>query len=72
MKAFAAFALVAAVVATDHGPSYSFEVESLVNHTFYQPLQSAVGSDLKLPVIVWGNGGCKPCTFGCSKRDSRE
>lgn len=39
---------------------YSFEVESLVNHTFYQPLQSAVGSDLKLPVIVWGNGGCKP------------
>ncbi|WQF81095.1 Putative alpha/Beta hydrolase [Colletotrichum destructivum] len=72
MKALAAFALVTAVIATDHGPtyggsgpykSYSFEVESLVNHTFYQPLQSAVGSDLKLPVIVWGNGGCKPCTF---------
>ncbi|KAJ0159896.1 hypothetical protein CTA2_8922, partial [Colletotrichum tanaceti] len=72
MNALAALALAAAVVATDHGPtyggsgpykSYSFEVESLVNHTFYQPLQSAVGSDLKLPVIVWGNGACRPGTF---------
>ncbi|KAF9878443.1 carboxylesterase [Colletotrichum karsti] len=73
MKTLAALGLVAAVVATDHGPSYGgtgpyksyyFEVESLANHSFYQPLQSSVGSDLKLPVIVWGNGGCKPCMFG--------
>lgn len=41
-------------------PQYSFEVESLPNHTFYQPLESGIGSDLKLPVIVWGNGGCLP------------
>ncbi|KAL0930158.1 cellulose-binding family II [Colletotrichum truncatum] len=66
MKIFATLALAAAVAASDHGPSYggtgphksySFEVESLANHTFYQPLESALGSDLKLPVIVWGNGG---------------
>ncbi|KAL4733649.1 hypothetical protein BDV11DRAFT_210046 [Aspergillus similis] len=37
----------------------ALSVESLPNHTFYQPLQSGLadsGSDLKLPVIVWGNG----------------
>ncbi|KAH8749243.1 hypothetical protein F5883DRAFT_609008 [Diaporthe sp. PMI_573] len=65
MRTFAAALLAATVVATDHGPtyggsgpfkSYSFEVEALPNHTFYQPLESGVGSDLKLPVIVWGNG----------------
>lgn len=41
-------------------PQYSFEVESLPNHTFYQPLESGIGSNLKLPVVVWGNGGCLP------------
>ncbi|KAG8162925.1 hypothetical protein KVR01_007403 [Diaporthe batatas] len=65
MRFFAASVLAATVVATDHGPtyggsgpfkSYSFEVETLPNHTFYQPLESGVGSALKLPVIVWGNG----------------
>ncbi|POS70249.1 hypothetical protein DHEL01_v211359 [Diaporthe helianthi] len=64
MRPFAAAILAAIVVATDHGPtyggtgpykSYFFEVEALPNHTFYQPLKSGVGSDLKLPVIVWGN-----------------
>ncbi|KAK2599782.1 hypothetical protein N8I77_011507 [Diaporthe amygdali] len=51
MKTFIVLALAATVVATDHGPSYggsgpfksySFEVESLPNHTFYQPLESGV------------------------------
>ncbi|KAI8182177.1 hypothetical protein K4K51_001208 [Colletotrichum sp. SAR 10_75] len=62
MRTVAFLGLVAAAVATDHGPSYGgtgpyksyyFEVESLANHSFYQPLESAVGSNLKLPVIVW-------------------
>ncbi|TDZ30198.1 Lipase 1 [Colletotrichum spinosum] len=66
MKTLAILTLAAAVTATDHGPSYGgtgpyksyyFEVESLANHSFYQPLESAAGSNLKLPVIVWGNGG---------------
>ncbi|KAF6793450.1 cellulose-binding family II [Colletotrichum sojae] len=66
MKILATLALATSVLATDHGPtyggsgpfkSYSFEVESLPNHTFYQPLESGVGSNLKLPVVVWGNGG---------------
>ena len=32
------------------------------NHTFYQPLQSALtsGCNLRLPVILWGNGACAP------------
>ncbi|ETS83077.1 hypothetical protein PFICI_04953 [Pestalotiopsis fici W106-1] len=59
-------ALVGAAFAQDHGStyggtgpykSYYFEVESLVNHTFYQPLQSGFESSsspsLKLPVVVW-------------------
>jgi hypothetical protein len=45
---------------TADSSKYSFEVKSLVNHTFYQPLQSAGHSSLRLPVIVWGNGGCSP------------
>ncbi|CAI4216046.1 unnamed protein product [Parascedosporium putredinis] len=54
--------LTAAVSAKDHGASYNFEVESLVNHTFYQPMISGLGKgNLKLPVIVWGNGGCSKC-----------
>jgi dienelactone hydrolase len=43
---------------------YYFEESTLPNHTFYQPLQSAFihSSDLNLrvPVIIWGNGGCSP------------
>ena len=33
-------------------PQYSFKVKSLPNHTFYQPLESGISSDLKLPVII--------------------
>ncbi|KAF2017898.1 hypothetical protein BU24DRAFT_407864 [Aaosphaeria arxii CBS 175.79] len=55
-----ALALVAIVLGYDHGPSYYFEVETLANHTLYQPLESALGSKLKLPIVVWGNGGCAP------------
>lgn len=43
-----------------HASQYAFEVESLINHTFYQPIESAVASNLKLPVILWGNGACSP------------
>ncbi|CEN60712.1 hypothetical protein ASPCAL03146 [Aspergillus calidoustus] len=65
MKFYSVLALAACAVAYDHGStyggsgpykSYFFEVESLPNHTFYQPLQSGSkqkGSNLKLPVIVW-------------------
>ncbi|KAL3478544.1 hypothetical protein BJX99DRAFT_256440 [Aspergillus californicus] len=64
MKFYLTLALAAYAVATDHGStyggsgpytSYYFEVQSLPNHTFYQPLQSGLksGSNLKLPVIVW-------------------
>ncbi|RDW64348.1 uncharacterized protein DSM5745_09759 [Aspergillus mulundensis] len=74
MKVYMSLALGLALGANaaDHGStyggsgpykSYYFEVESLSNHTFYQPLESGLkeyGSDLKLPVIVWGNGGCDP------------
>ncbi|TID21600.1 cellulose-binding family ii [Venturia nashicola] len=53
-----AFAFAVAALA-DHGSTYYFEDAGLVNHTLYQPLQSAFGKDsLKLPVIVWGNGAC--------------
>ncbi|KAL4912971.1 hypothetical protein BDW62DRAFT_214576 [Aspergillus aurantiobrunneus] len=85
MNLYLTLALAAGAIATDHGSSYGgsgpyksyyFEVESLVNHTFYQPLQSALqdgGSDLKLPVIVWGNGACDPwyncCQLGLKFRN---
>ncbi|KAL3450357.1 hypothetical protein BJX65DRAFT_305196 [Aspergillus insuetus] len=64
MKFYSTLALAACAVAYDHGStyggsgpykSYFFEVESLPNHTFYQPLQSGAqqrGSSLKLPVIT--------------------
>ncbi|CAN8101304.1 unnamed protein product [Discula destructiva] len=63
-----ALGIAAIASAVDHGStyggsgpykSYYFEDAGLVNHTLYQPLQSAFGTDsLKLPVIVWGNGAC--------------
>ncbi|GIZ48520.1 hypothetical protein CKM354_001157400 [Cercospora kikuchii] len=64
MKSLLISVLAVLAAAYDHGPTYggsgpykskyAFEVESLVNHTFYQPLESASGkSKLKLPVIVW-------------------
>ncbi|KAI9148224.1 putative secreted lipase [Paramyrothecium foliicola] len=61
MKSLSALtvALASTVLAqTERGPSYYFEMESLANHTFYQPLESAAGSKLKLPVVIWGNGAC--------------
>ncbi|KAL4883829.1 hypothetical protein BJY04DRAFT_216164 [Aspergillus karnatakaensis] len=64
MKVSHLLALAVSALAVDHGSSYGgsgpyksyyFEVESLPNHTFYQPLQSGLehSSKLKLPVIVW-------------------
>ncbi|KAL4901083.1 hypothetical protein BDW74DRAFT_182182 [Aspergillus multicolor] len=75
-----AFGLALGANAADHGStyggsgpykSYYFEVESLPNHTFYQPLESGLkefGSDLKLPVIVWGNGALRS-DFGLKFRN---
>ncbi|CAG8959300.1 hypothetical protein HYFRA_00013070 [Hymenoscyphus fraxineus] len=54
-----ALGLASLARAYDHGSTYYFEEQSLVNHTFYQPFKSRGGTDsLKLPVIIWGNGGC--------------
>lgn len=44
------------VLATGPHKSHFYEDASLPKHTIFAPITSPAG--LKLPVLIWGNGGC--------------